>query len=268
MWLQCASLGHSSLLLDEWRRHLEAALDEEQQRSLYVAAAASTVAAVQETAVTLGLSSRFASLREDAAFALLDRISQPHSNSAAMRGVGEDASLLTALATSDQLPLFVRSHALFPQLTDTLARLSKAASSPFPAAAAVSSTMHRVFRCPAFEKEVQLLYPVVEDSLVARGWSLPLSLAYLVAKGFHSEAVAVLFDELQMQPSFRSTEVGLELVRAHLTDGMKKVSKEGNSAALDAYQSALQLMDAESLGKPAKSGSKPIAQPVKAVKKR
>ena len=258
-------MHHSSLLLDVWHRWLNAALAEEQQRSLYTEAAGSTSASIKEASITLGLSSRFASLREDAAFALLDRISQSPTG-APVEGM-EDSALLTTIATSDQLPLFVRSPSLFPKLTSTLAQLGRGAPAPSTAATAVASFVHRLLHCSACEKEVQSLLPVEEESMIAPGWSLTLSLAYLIAKGFHPAAVDLLFAELQTHPSFRSMDVGLELVRAHLTDAAKKAGKEGNNAALDVYQSAIQLMDAESLGKPAKSASKPTAQPVKARKR-
>ena len=129
-----------------------------------------------------------------------------------------------------------------------------------------------MLHCPTCEREAQLLCPVLDDeSLVAPGWSLTLSVAYLVARGFHAEAVDVLFAELQAHASVRSMAVGLELVRAHVTDAAKRAGregKEGDGAALAVYESALQLMDAESLGKPARVGAgKPTAQPVRGRKR-
>ena len=222
----------------------------------------------------LGFSSRHSSLRENAADAL-DRLLQ---RSAAAEWE-KDSDFLTVVATSDQLPLFVHSR-LFPALTATLVQLSRSAP-PSPSSVLFPTLLHRVLSCSACERELLSVFPVVDDTWVAASWAsdkVPLSLAYLAVKGFfHPGAVDVLFDVLQTHPSFRSTEVGLEMVRAHLTDAARAAStamKAGKGETVakgrEVYESALQVMDAQQLGQPVLSQprkAQPIAQAVKARKR-
>ena len=142
----------------------------------------------------LGFSSRHLSLREDAASALLDRPPMASSE------WEKQPALLTAIATSDQLPLFARSS-LFSALSALLLQRSRG-TPPSPSAAALVAAAHRLLGSADSEKGLLAAYPVEEESWVAQGWSLPLSLGYLVRRGFHGEAVALLFDFLQTQAAF------------------------------------------------------------------
>ena len=167
----------------------------------------------------------------------------------------KNAALLTAIATADQLPSFARSP-LFPSLADLLVQLNRQPP-PSTSLAVVSSAAQQLLGA-GYVKPLMAAFPVEQESWVADGWSLPLSLGYLVRRGFHGEAVALLFEARQTQAAFRSADVGLELLKGELEDAGKEARKQKRVEAVAVYEDALQIMEVAQLGKPVNKQSRAV----------
>ena len=240
---QLTSNDSSALLVDVWQRRLNSVLSEREQSALFAQCSASSDSATRASAVVLGLSSHFSTLREAAAAALLTRVDE---SSAATEWEATPA-IITALCTSDQLPLFVRSK-LYPALTAALVRLC---GSPPSADAAAAPDMPALVRCAECDAALAIRFPLEKsvDRVAERAFAV--SVAALVVRRLYPEAVAVLFAVLHTHSQLRSMELGLELVRAHVADAEKKVGATGEERQL--CQKAMQVLNEDQLGLPAPS---------------